>query len=106
MPYLDTTATISEAKLTKYLLIQQPKDDKSGFLAQAGYTLENWQKLQQELKRFLLNKATLNKETNFGEIYEIKGILIGVNGVNLRIATYWIIDSLTNETRFVTLLPD
>jgi hypothetical protein len=83
MPYLDTTATISEAKLTKYLLIQQPKDDKSGFLAQAGYTLENWQKLQQELKRLLLNEATLNKETNFGEIYEIKGILIGVNGVNL-----------------------
>lgn len=106
MPYLDPDATIPEAKLTKYLLIQQPKDDKLGFLAQAGYTLENWQKLQQELRRLLSNKATLNKETNFGKIYEIKGVLSGVNRVNLRVATYWIIDSLTDETRFVTLLPD
>lgn len=106
MPYLDRQATIAEAKLTKYLLIQKPKDDKSGFLAQAGYNLGNWRQLQQELRRFLFNQATLHKTTSFGDIYEIKGILVGVNGINLRIATYWIVDSLTNETKFVTLLPN
>ena len=51
MPYLDRQATIAEAKLTKYLLIQKPKDDKSGFLAQAGYNLDNWWQLQQELQQ-------------------------------------------------------
>jgi hypothetical protein len=106
MPYLDRQATIAEAKLTKYLLIHKPKDDKSGFLAQAGYNLDNWWQLQQELRKFLFHQATLHKKTNFGDIYEIKGILIGVNGINLRVATYWIVDSLTNETKFVTLLPD
>jgi hypothetical protein len=106
MPYLDRQATIAEAKLTDYLLIQKPKDDKSGFLAQARYNLDNWRQLRQELRHFLFNQATLHKKTNFGDIYEIKGILVGVNGTNLRIATYWMVDSLTNETKFVTLLPD
>lgn len=58
------------------------------------------------IKRILLNEATLNKQTTSGDIYEIKGLLQGVNGINLRVSTYWIIDSLTKETRFVTLLPD
>ncbi|MFM7880402.1 MULTISPECIES: DUF6883 domain-containing protein [unclassified Microcystis] len=62
--------------------------------------------LEQDLRRILLNEATLNKQTKFGDIYEIKGLLQGVNGINLRVSTYWIIDSLTKETRFVTLLPD
>ncbi|ARI80212.1 MAG: DUF6883 domain-containing protein [Microcystis panniformis] len=106
MPYLNPNATIPPAKLTQYLLVLQPKDDKSGFLAQAGYNLDNWQVLEQDLRRILLNEATLNKQTKFGDIYEIKGLLQGVNGINLRVSTYWIIDSLTKETRFVTLLPD
>ncbi|CCI31145.1 MULTISPECIES: DUF6883 domain-containing protein [Microcystis] len=106
MPYLNPNATIPPAKLTWYLLVLQPKDDKSGFLAQAGYNLDNWQVLEQDLRRILLNEATLNKQTKFGDIYEIKGLLQGVNGINLRVSTYWIIDSLTKETRFVTLLPD
>jgi hypothetical protein len=58
------------------------------------------------IERILLNEATLNKQTKFGDIYEIKGLLQGVNGINLRVSTYWIIDSLTKETRFVILLPD
>lgn len=106
MPYLNNNATIPLAKLTKYLLVRQLKNDKSGFLAQAGYILENWQILERDLRRILLNEATFDKQTPFGDIYEIKGILPGVNGIQLRVATYWIIDSLTLETRFVTLLPD
>jgi hypothetical protein len=106
MPYLNPDATIPQAKLTRYLLVLQPKDDKSGFLAQAGYSLDNWQVLERDLRRIVLNEAALDKQTPFGDIYAIKGLLQGVNGVNLRVATYWIIDSLTQETRFVTLLPD
>ncbi len=60
MPYLNPNATIPPAKLNQYLLVLQPKDDKSGFLAQAGYNLENWQGLEQDLRGILLNNATLN----------------------------------------------
>ncbi|WP_242042393.1 hypothetical protein [Leptolyngbya sp. FACHB-541] len=41
--FLPLGAAIAEEKLTKYLLVPLPKDDKSKFLQQAGYTLENWQ---------------------------------------------------------------
>jgi hypothetical protein len=106
MPYLNFNAIIPEAKLTKYLLIWKPKNDKSGFLAQAGYTIDNWQELSQDLKNLLVNEANYNKSSNFGDIYEIKGVLPGRNGISLSVATYWIVDSLTQETRFVTLLPN
>jgi hypothetical protein len=106
MPYLSPQAIIPEAKLTKYLLIWKPKNDKSGFLAQAGYTIDNWQELSKDLKTLLVNESSYHKSSNFGDIYEIKGVLPGRNGISLNVATYWIIDSLTKETRFVILLPN
>lgn len=54
MTYLPEDALISETKLTKYLLVLLPKDDKSQFLAQAGYTIENWQQLEQDLREQIL----------------------------------------------------
>lgn len=35
-------AVIDEAKFTRYLLVPRPWDDKSGYLRQAGFALENW----------------------------------------------------------------
>ncbi|MBD2183127.1 hypothetical protein H6S82_12730 [Planktothrix sp. FACHB-1355] len=106
MTYLNPNAVIPEAKLTRYLLVWKPKDDKSGFLAQAGYTLDNWQQLERDLRSLLMNEATLDKESPFGNIYKIEGVLVGSNGVSLQVATFWIVDSFSNETRFVTLLPN
>ena len=106
MTYLNVNAVIPEAKLTRYLRVWKPKDDKSGFLAQAGYTLDNWQQLERDLRNLLMNEATLDRETSFGNIYKIEGVLVGSNGVSLQVATFWIVDSFSNETRFVTLLPN
>jgi hypothetical protein len=106
MMYLSLNAIIPEAKLTSYLLVWKQKDDKSGFLAQAGYTIDNWQNLEQDLRSLLKNEATLDRETPFGNIYRIEGILVGSNGVKLKVATFWMIDSFSKETRFVTLLPN
>lgn len=106
MTYLNINAVIPEAKLTRYLLVWKPKDDKSGFLAQAGYTLDNWQQLERDLRSLLMNEAILDRETSFGNIYKIEGVLVGYNGVSLQVATFWIVDSFSNETRFVTLLPN
>ncbi len=41
MATLDSNTVIVKAKLTDYLLVPLVKDDKSQFLAQAGYTVEN-----------------------------------------------------------------
>lgn len=54
MVFLPQDATIAEEKLTKYLLVPLPKDDKSQFLARAGYKLDNWQQLEQNLRTQVL----------------------------------------------------
>jgi hypothetical protein len=38
---IQSGALIPREKLTKYLLVFQPENDKSKFLAQAGFTLDN-----------------------------------------------------------------
>jgi hypothetical protein len=38
---LPADTAIDADKLTRYLLLPQARGDKSAFLAQAGYTLEN-----------------------------------------------------------------
>jgi hypothetical protein len=82
-----------------------PKDDKSKFLAQAGYTLENWQQLEQNLRTQVLTQPAELLETNrYGEKYAIRACLRGVNGVELNTLTIWMVTKGT--TRFVTLVPD
>lgn len=104
MPYLDPNAIIPEAKLTKYLLIRLPKDDKSQFLAKAGYTLSNWQDLTRDLRQQILPlEATPTVLTEFGQKFEIHGTLTGPLGVTLNVITVWIVNQ--TETRFVTLVP-
>ncbi len=77
-------AVIAEAKLKKYLLVWREADDKSKFLAQAGYTLSNWQQLEAALRsQILLLAAVPSDEVNrFGDVYEIRGVLRGGNGVD------------------------
>ena len=47
-------------KLTRYLLVKRTFDGKSQFLRQAGYTLDNWEQLEQDLRQQVLpHDATL-----------------------------------------------
>lgn len=104
MPYLDPKAIISETKLTRYLLVKLERDDKSQFLAKAGYTLSNWQDLARDIREQILpNEALPTHQTEFGQKYEIRGQLTGINGISLKIITVWIV--FREETRFVTLVP-
>ncbi len=105
MAYLDPNAVIPEAKLTSYLLVLLPKDDKSQFLAQAGYTLENWQQLEKDLREQILSlEAVPTKSTPYGQKYAIAGNLTVPNGVTLSVKTIWIVTS--GLTRFITLFPN
>jgi hypothetical protein len=105
MFFLSQDAVIPEAKLTQYLLVLLPKDDKSKFLAQAGYTLDRWQQLEQDLRTQVLTQpAEFLETTRYGDKYAIRACLSGVNGIQLNVLTIWIIAS--GETKFVTLVPD
>jgi hypothetical protein len=104
MTFLEPNAIIPKAKLTQYLLIRLSKNDKSQFLATAGYTLANWQDLERDLREQILPlNAIPTILTEFGQKYEISGHLRGVNGVILKVVTVWIVND--SETRFVTLVP-
>jgi hypothetical protein len=105
---LSLDAVIAEAKLTKYLLVWRDADDKSKFLEQAGYTLENWQQLAADLRSQILPlEAVPSDEPNqFGDVYEIRGVLCGTNGIDIAVITVWMIEYETNVTKFITLYPD
>lgn len=101
-------AVIAPAKLTNYLLVWRDTDDKSKFLAQGGYVQENWQQLEADLRSQILPlEAIPSDEPNpFGDVYEIRGVLRGVNGVNLAVVTIWMIEYETQQTKLITLYPD
>ena len=104
---LPANCEIPLSKLSQYLLVPLARADKSKFLAQAGYTLGNAPRLIDDLRSQILPlDATPAGTTEFGDFYEIRGILRGPNGVTLRVKTIWIREHLQRNTRFVTLLPD
>ncbi|HAZ49957.1 MAG TPA: hypothetical protein DDW76_22885 [Cyanobacteria bacterium UBA11369] len=105
MAYLDPNAVIAAEKLKNYLLVLLPKDDKSQFLSQAGYTQENWQQLEQDLREQILPlDAVPTTNTQYGQKYAIAGTLTGPNGKTLAVRTIWIVAS--GITKFVTLFPN
>lgn len=104
---LDEQAIIAKRKLTEYLLTPRSEDDKSEFLASAGYSMSQWRLLEQDIRRQLKEgNAHLIRVTRYGEIYHIRGTLTGPSGSVLRVITVWIRLHATGETRFVTLVPD
>jgi len=55
---------IATEKVTSYLLQWRPTDDKSAFLARAGYTIENGRRLMADIREQLLQlEAELIEQT-------------------------------------------
>ncbi len=64
---LPADTTIAEDKLMRYLLLPQARGDKSAFLSQAGYSLENAHQLLQDLRTQILPlEAAALKANKFG----------------------------------------
>jgi len=104
---LPADSLIARDKLTRYLLVSQARGDKSAFLAGAGYTLGNPDQLLQDLRLQILPLEAQSLESNqFGQYYEIRGMLTGPNGIRLAVRTIWITEHLSGITKFITLIPD
>lgn len=98
--FLKHNIYILEIKITQYLLIELPKDDKSKFLGQANYTLKNWQELREDLYRLARTETAQRLSlTPYGMKYKMKGELRG-----LKVITIWMV--VENTAKFVTLIPD
>lgn len=104
---LPADSVIAKDKLTRYLLLPHARGDKSAFLAQAGYRLENADRLLLDLRAQVLpldaEKLASNK---FGQYYQVRGALIGPSGTPLPIRTIWMTEHLSGVTKFITLIPD
>jgi len=49
--------------------------------------------------------AKLGDSNKYGQYYIIVGTLCGPNGGTLRVRTVWMTESLSNVTKFITLVP-
>ena len=99
-------AIIPEAKLTKYLLAFKPRNDKSRFLAQAGFTIENSQTLKLAIQQLSQSVEAMPDRTNeYGTFYNVSGILQGSNGINLLVVTIWLKRKTDGKFQFITLKP-
>jgi hypothetical protein len=99
-------AVIAEEKIRDYLLKPLPIDDKSGYLALAGYTLEDYWELIRDIRDHLLPKeGKFQRDDEFGAYYLVLGTLRGPNNRELGVRTIW---QRTNHgvVRFITLYPD
>ena len=104
---ISENAIITREKITDYLLKWQPDNDKSKFLARAGYSSDNWQRLLEDIRTQILRiEAELMRKTAYGDLFRIRGKLLGPNGVSLRVITVWMEEYASRQTKFITLFPD
>jgi endonuclease III len=99
-------AVIPDEKITCYLLVWKTRNDKSKFLAQAGFTQNKAEDLKLALQILIKNyEAVEDGENEYGIFYQVRGILMGINGVNLNIITIWLKRKVDHQFQFVTLKP-
>ena len=97
---------IAREKLADYLLRKLPENDKSGFLAQAGYTPAHAERLESDLRdQILIREAQFVEQTEYGGKYSIQGSLTGPNGRTLNVVTIWMTEGASGLTKFITLYP-
>jgi hypothetical protein len=104
---LPADTLIARRKVSEYLLVSRPEDDKSAFLARAGYVPDMADRLLADLGTQLLPlDAKLLEHGEYGMKYEIRGKLTGPNGRTLRVVSIWMIEEHGGKAKFVTLYPD
>ena len=103
---LPDDVVILREKLTAYLLAPKNKNDKSRFLAQAGFTQENPEALEAAIRRLINeNDAVQDRVNEYGIHYRVTGSLYGVSGT-LAVITVWIYGAKDGNYRFITLKPN
>ena len=101
-------ALIEPQKLREYLLsTEHPVGRfKAAFFGRMGYSRQGWQRLQMDILQLArLGIAVEGQMSNFGQKYEVNGILRGPSGREARVTTIWIVKSGEDFPRLVTFYP-
>jgi hypothetical protein len=99
-------AVIPPEKITRYLLVPRPWDDKSQFLAQAGFSLDDPMALVDAIRRMAEEFDAMEDGPNeYGTFFRVEGELGGPNGRSLLVVLIWLQWNLDGTFHFVTLKP-
>ena len=98
-------AIIPDDKITRYLLVQKARNDKSKFLAKAGFTTDNPEALRSAIQSIAgADEAIKDRSNEYGVFYQAVGELVGANDVSLSVVTIWL-QRIDGKFQFVTLKP-
>ncbi|AFY50922.1 hypothetical protein Nos7524_5198 [Nostoc sp. PCC 7524] len=104
---IPSDAIIADEKITRYLLVPREQDDKSKFLAQAGFTKENPELLKAAIRQLVDSTTAIqDRDNEYGVFYRVTGELIGLKGRNLAVITVWLQRSVDGKFQFITLKPN
>jgi hypothetical protein len=96
----------SSRELTQYLLAHRRTNDKSGYLAQAGFGADSADALEVEIRRVTASaEAQIDRVNEHGTYYTVSGVIKGPNAFQLRVRLVWL-HRLDGQFSFVTLIPD
>lgn len=99
-------AIIADEKLTEYLLIPKPRNDKSALLALVGFTRENADQLKAAIRELTDQaEASVDQTTEYGTSYLVEGELKGLNNRNLPVILVWFQRAADQRFYFITLKP-
>ena len=101
-------AEIDAEKLHGYLLSSTHPVGrfKARFFAALGYTADDWQTLEADLRiQHLSQNAEPGEVTPYGQPYTIRAILKGPGGESALLVSVWFVRSFTQEPHFVTAYP-
>jgi hypothetical protein len=103
---IPSDAVIPEEKLTRYLLVPRDEDDKSKFLALAGFTQANPEELEAAIRQLAENsEAVENGMNQYGDFYRVEGDLTGPNRRALAVVLIWLQWHQDATFHFITLKP-
>jgi hypothetical protein len=104
---LPSESLIASTKITHYLLVPQAKGDKSRFFALAGYDTTMADQLRHDIRTQILPCDAVATERNkHGQYYQITCQLTGPNGRVLWVRSIWMKEHLSQQTKFITLVPE
>jgi hypothetical protein len=104
---IPSDAIIASEKITHYLLTPREQDDKSKFLAQAGFTQDNPELLKAAIRQLAdLTPAIQDRDNEYGVFYRVTGELTGLNRRNLAVITVWLQRAIDGKFQFITLKPN
>lgn len=103
--HIPADAEIAAEKLTRYLLVPRPLDDKSKFLMQAGFSPANPLVLDAAIRGLAAAEpATEDGGNEYGVFWRVTGLLRGPDRA-VPVVAIWLQMHANARFRFITLKP-